>query len=142
MSYKKLLLAGIAFLTLATFSLVTQPAAALFDDAKGDACSGIQGTSSGGACTTGGTSLNDVISAGINILSVIVGLVAVVMIIVGGFKYITSNGDSGAMQSAKHTIIYAIIGLIVVAFAQFIVQFVLEKSTTKPPATPSTGATP
>jgi hypothetical protein len=55
--------------------------------------------------------------------------VAVIMIIVGGLKYITSGGDSNNVSSAKSTIIYAIIGLVVVALAQFIVQFVLNKVT-------------
>jgi len=57
----------------------------------------------------------------------VVGIVSVIMIIYGGFKYISSGGDSGNVQSAKNTIIYAVIGLVVVAMAQFIVQFVLNK---------------
>lgn len=63
----------------------------------------------------------------IDIFSVIVGIVAVIMIIWGGFKYITSGGDSSNITSAKNTIIYAIIGLVIVALAQFFVQFVLEQ---------------
>jgi len=63
----------------------------------------------------------------VNVFSVIVGVVAVIMIIIGGFRYITSGGDSNNISSAKNTIIYAIIGLIVVALAQFIVQFVLGR---------------
>jgi hypothetical protein len=65
----------------------------------------------------------------VNVFSVIVGVIAVVMIIYGGLRYITSGGDSGKITSAKNTIIYAIIGLIIVALAQFIVQFVLGKAT-------------
>ncbi len=78
---------------------------------------------------SGGTSrINDIITDAINIFSVIVGIIAVVMIIVGGFKYITSGGDSGNISSAKNTIIYAVIGLVIVALAQFLVQFVLDKA--------------
>jgi hypothetical protein len=73
--------------------------------------------------------LNSLITSIVNIFSVIVGIVAVIMIIIGGFKYITSGGDSGNVTGAKNTILYAIIGLIVVALAQFIVKFVLSKST-------------
>jgi hypothetical protein len=62
----------------------------------------------------------------INILSVIVGVVAVVMIIFGGFKYITSGGESGNVSGAKNTLVYAIVGLVIVALAQFIVHFVLN----------------
>ena len=54
---------------------------------------------------------------------------AVMMIIVGGFRYITSGGASDSVSSAKNTIIYAIVGLVVVALAQFIVQFVLNRVT-------------
>ena len=62
----------------------------------------------------------------VNIFSVIVGIIAVIMIIFGGFKYITSGGDSGNVSGAKNTLIYAIVGLIIVALAQFIVRFVLN----------------
>lgn len=71
--------------------------------------------------------LNDLIASIVNIFSVIVGVIAVIMIIFGGFKYITSGGDSGKISSAKTTIIYAIVGLIIVALAQVIVRFVLNK---------------
>jgi hypothetical protein len=77
----------------------------------------------------GATNINNIIKTAINVFSVIVGVVAVIMIIVGGFRYITSGGDTGNVSGAKNTIIYAIIGLVVVALAQFIVQFVLNKVT-------------
>jgi hypothetical protein len=75
------------------------------------------------------TSVNDLISDVINIFSLVVGVVAVIMIIVGGFRYITSGGDSNNVSAAKNTILYAIIGLVIVALAQFIVRFVLERVT-------------
>ena len=65
----------------------------------------------------------------INILSIVVGIVAVIMIIYGGFRYITSGGESGSVSSAKNTLIYAIVGLILVALAQVIVHWVLNTST-------------
>lgn len=74
--------------------------------------------------------LNSIIRTVVNIFSLIVGVVAVIMIIVGGLKYITSGGDSGNVTGAKNTILYAVVGLIVVALAQFIVRFVLAKATT------------
>lgn len=72
--------------------------------------------------------LTNIIKQIINIVSVVVGVVAVIMIVFGGFKYITSGGDSSNVSSAKNTIIYAIIGLVIVALAQFIVRFVLDRS--------------
>jgi hypothetical protein len=58
-----------------------------------------------------------------------VGIIAVIMIVYGGFRYITSGGDATKVTSARNTILYAIIGLIIVALAQFIVKFVLKKAT-------------
>lgn len=85
-----------------------------------------------GECDVSGgtTGINDLITKIVNIFSIIVGIVSVIMIIYGGFRYVTSGGDSSNVSNAKNTIIYAIIGLVVVALAQFIVQFVLDKVTT------------
>jgi cytochrome bd-type quinol oxidase subunit 2 len=99
----------------------------------GPLCSGVEfefntdGTDCG-SVDGSGDKLTGIIKTVINILSVIVGVVAVVMIIFGGLKYITSGGDSSNVSSAKNTIIYAIVGLVIVALAQFIVRFVLDKS--------------
>ncbi len=73
--------------------------------------------------------VNDLITTVINVFSLVVGVVSVIMIIVGGFKYITSGGDSGGVSSAKNTILFAIVGLIIVALAQVIVRFVLGQVT-------------
>jgi hypothetical protein len=73
--------------------------------------------------------VNSFITTIINIFSVVVGVVAVIMIIIGGFKYITSGGDSGNVSGAKNTILFAVVGLIIVALAQFLVRFVLTKVT-------------
>jgi cytochrome bd-type quinol oxidase subunit 2 len=77
--------------------------------------------------STGTNRIQTIVTQVVNIFSVIVGIVSVIMIIYGGFKYITSGGDSGNISAAKNTIVYALIGLVVVALAQFIVQFVLNK---------------
>lgn len=66
----------------------------------------------------------------VNLISAIIGIVAVIMIIIGGLRYVTSGGDSGKVSNAKNTIVYAIVGLIVVALAQVIVKFVISE--TKP----------
>lgn len=65
----------------------------------------------------------------IDVLSLIVGVVSVVMIIIGGLRYITSGGDAGNVTTAKNTILYAIVGLIVVLFSQAIVQFIIGRFT-------------
>lgn len=61
----------------------------------------------------------------VNVFSFIVGAVSVIMIIYGGFRYVTSGGESGAVGNAKNTLIYAIVGLVIVALAQLIVHYVL-----------------
>ena len=66
----------------------------------------------------------------INIFSIVVGSVSVIMIIIGGFRYIISGGDSTGVSGAKNTILYAIVGLVIVLFAQVIVRFVLTNTTT------------
>jgi hypothetical protein len=92
-------------------------------------------TGTGATCTAGNNAggtqkIQDIVTLVVNIFSIVVGIVAVIMIVVGGFKYITSGGDSGNITSAKNTIVYAVIGLVIVALAQFIVKFVLDKVTT------------
>lgn len=74
-----------------------------------------------------GDRLNHILTLVVNIFSLVVGVVAVIMIIVGGLRYITSGGESSNVSTAKNTIIYAIVGLVVVALAQFLVHFVLAK---------------
>jgi len=80
------------------------------------------------SCDTGGATeqVNKTVKLGINVFSWVVGVAAVIMIIIGGLKYITSSGDSNNITSAKNTILYAIIGLVIVALAQFIVKFTLN----------------
>jgi hypothetical protein len=73
--------------------------------------------------------INNLVHTIVNLLSAIVGIVAVIMIIVGGLRYITSGGNDTSVTSAKNTILYAIIGLIIVALAQLLVRFTLNKIT-------------
>lgn len=83
-----------------------------------------------GTCAGGESDITSVITTVVDILSLIVGAVSVIMIIIGGLRYITSGGDSGNVASAKNTIIYAIVGLVIVLFAQIIVNFVITETTT------------
>ena len=85
-----------------------------------------QSQNGAGCGTQTGQSFNDLLTKIVNIISASVGVVAVIMIIVGGFKYITSGGESSNVSGAKNTIIYAIIGLVIVALAQVIVRFVIN----------------
>lgn len=87
--------------------------------------------------------INSVITDSLNILTVVVGIIAVVMIVYGGFRYVTSGGDATRVASAKNTLMYAIIGLIIAVLAQVIVKFVLKQATTDVSSgTPSNSQTP
>lgn len=55
----------------------------------------------------------------------IAGIISVIMIFVGGMRMVFSNGESGAVASARTTIIYAVVGLVIALFAQALVSFVL-----------------
>lgn len=61
----------------------------------------------------------------LNAIVGILGLVAVVVIIIGGVTYMTSSGDASKVKKAKDTILYGIIGLIVAALAFAVVNFVI-----------------
>jgi Type IV secretion system pilin len=125
-------------LSIAPVALVSGAAVAASDaKIQNSTCAGanldatqISGTSS---CTTtnanAATDVNKIVGLVINIFSWVVGVVAVIAIIIGGFKYITSGGDAGGVTGAKNTILYAIVGLIIVALAQLIVKFVLGNVT-------------
>lgn len=61
-----------------------------------------------------------------NVLLFLIGAVSVIMLIIGGIRYTVSGGDSTAVTSAKNTILYAVIGIIVALLAYAIVNFVLD----------------
>lgn len=79
-------------------------------------------------CTGSNSQINKVVQTVLQLLSIAAGIIAVIMIIISGLKYITSQGDSNAISSAKNSLIYAIIGIVIVVFAQVLVQFVLQTS--------------
>ncbi len=62
----------------------------------------------------------------VNVLLFVLGAIAVIMIIIGGIRYTTSNGDSSAITGAKNTILYSVVGLVVAILAYAIVNFVVD----------------
>lgn len=99
----------------------------------------VQAESCGGAkqCITDGltasgtsttpNSFSSVLTTVTNILLFLMGAISVIMIIVGGIRYATSQGDQTQMQSAKNTILYAVIGVVVSIAAYAIVSFVVTQ---------------
>ncbi|HEU0266262.1 MAG TPA: TrbC/VirB2 family protein, partial [Candidatus Saccharimonadaceae bacterium] len=63
----------------------------------------------------------------INLLIYAVGIISVIMVVIGGLRYTLSGGDSSGLNSAKNTILYAIVGLVVAVMAYAIVNFVIGK---------------
>lgn len=126
---RALIASSLLILTLAL--PVNAFAASTSSGSSGEACKAIGAISpEGGTCKdSAGPSVNSLISTAINLLSLVAGVIAVIMLIVSGFKYITSQGDAGSITSAKNSLLYAIIGLVVVVFAQILVKFVLSKAT-------------
>ncbi len=79
-------------------------------------------------CTNGSSSgsIDDLFKNIVNVLLFVIGGVAVIMIVVGGLRYVLSNGESSAVTGAKNTILYAVVGLVIALFAYAIVNFVLK----------------
>lgn len=116
--------------TLGLIAPAAVPAVVSAQDIQDGLCQGANlQINTGGDCELEDGSeetVNAILTDIINIFSLVVGIVAVIMIIVGGLKYITSGGDSGNVSGAKNTILYAVVGLVIVALAQVIVRFVLS----------------
>jgi hypothetical protein len=62
-----------------------------------------------------------------DIIAVLTGIAAVIMIILGGLRYIFSSGDSNKVNTAKNQIIFAVIGIVVVLVSRSIVVFIINR---------------
>jgi hypothetical protein len=120
---------------LAGVLLVPVTVAAQFDP-FGQACdtppNQNTGTAQSAACQANGadnplTGSRGVISRVTSILSVVLGVISVIFIIWAGMKYITANGDSSSISSAKSTVIYALVGLVVALLARPLINMVLSR---------------
>ena len=96
-----------------------------------------QGPSGGAACAKPASGATDLFGPGgifvtiTNILLFIIGAIAVIMLIIGGVRYVISSGDQTAVTNAKNTILYAIIGIVVAFLAFAAVNFVTGQLTPK-----------
>jgi cytochrome bd-type quinol oxidase subunit 2 len=66
---------------------------------------------------TPGSTVEGQLTSILNVVYLVAGLVAIIVIAVAGIKYSSSRGDSGKVEEAKKTILYAVIGLGVAVFA-------------------------
>jgi ABC-type Fe3+ transport system permease subunit len=97
---------------------------------------GVNNAAGGESAKPANQTAEDLVVQVINILSLVGGALAVIMLIYGGLRYVISAGSPEATKSARNTIIYALVGLVIIAAAQVVVQFVLVKANnaTAPPA--------
>ncbi len=72
------------------------------------------------------TELPQLILQVVNWFLMIVGVLALVFLIYGGFLYITSHGDENQVEQAKKVILFAVIGIVVIGIAASIVNFVID----------------
>lgn len=76
---------------------------------------------------SGGSKAGSLVKNVINLLLFVLGIIAVIMIVVGGIRYTTSDGDPGKTKSARDTILYSVVGLVVAMLAYAIVNFVVAQ---------------
>jgi hypothetical protein len=74
----------------------------------------------------GNVSLIDAIGAIANFFLVLIAVIALIILVLAGVRYITAQGEDDQVEQAKHTILYAGVGLIVIGLSAAIVNFVLE----------------
>lgn len=65
---------------------------------------------------------------GLNIVYTVAGIIAALMIVIGGFKFVTANSDPGKISSARQTLVYALIGMGVVLFAAALTSLILSQA--------------
>lgn len=97
----------------------------LLADATSTIQNGLNAACSGNACNTN-TDLQKTFGLIADTLIFIVGAVSVIMMILGGLRYVISNGDSKNITAAKDTILYAVIGLVVALASYAVVHFVIQ----------------
>jgi hypothetical protein len=115
---------GIAAAFIALIAITTPVFAAT--NPKQTLCEGSGGIWDGAACDNdvGQPSVVQTFQNISGILLFVIGAIAVIMVIIGGIKYVTSNGEQAQVTSAKNTIMYAIIGIVVAFLAYAIVNFI------------------
>jgi hypothetical protein len=70
---------------------------------------------------------NGIILKVVQLILIGAGVISVLMIMLGGWAYVTSQGDPQKLKGAKDTILYAIIGLVIAGSAQAIISFVFKR---------------
>ncbi len=103
------------------------PAHAAFEKGLSDGASSAQGKDQQGdaASLFGEGGQGGIFRTITNVMLFLIGAISVIMLIIGGIRYVVSGGDSTAVQNAKNTILYAIVGVVVAILAYAVVNFVI-----------------
>ena len=84
------------------------------------------GVNKAGGSASKTTDAGEIIQTIVRVLLFLIGAVSVIMIIIGGIRYTTSNGDASQAKAAKDTILYSVVGLIIAIMAYAIVRWVVS----------------
>lgn len=118
---KKMLVAlGFIFGIVAMGSIA--PLSSVYADSKYAVCAG-----AGVDCDKADTTISDNVKSALRVFQIIIGVLAIFYMVYAGMKFITSSGSSDGVKTAKNTILYASIGLIIVILSEGIIQFVLRR---------------
>jgi len=122
MKFKTLILA----LTVSIFNIfqpfmMQQTAFAVTTNSKDAVCEAV-------GCSEAETNrVTSTIQNAIRVFQIIAGVVAIFMMIIAGLRFITSSGSSDGVKSARNTILYAAIGIVIVIISEAIIRFVLSR---------------
>ncbi len=120
----------LAVITLLSFIVLSPTVLAV--DVTADACATIPDSA---VCKDAAQGQTDnplfgedgVLTSAVSILSLVLGVIAVIVLIVAGIRFATSQGNAQSVGSVRNTVIYACVGIVVAALAQALVQLVLGK---------------
>jgi multisubunit Na+/H+ antiporter MnhB subunit len=114
----------LAFAIVTGVGVMALPASSAMAVNVFDQCAG---NSTAAVCKSQKDNATPMVTIIINLLLTALGIIAVIMIIIGGIRYTTSQGDSAGLTNAKNTIVYAVVGLVVAILSYAIVNFVVDR---------------
>lgn len=120
------------FASLFTLAVVAIPAPAYAWSPFGDACT--NGGTGSTVCSTEGGNTNNTIAGSdglimkvVNVVALVGGIAAVIIIIISGLRFVTSGGSSDGVAGARRALTYSVIGIVIIILARTLVAFILGK---------------
>jgi len=122
---QRIYIASFALMLVTLLNVIVSPTLFAFSLTMSDGANAARGTDQA-ATLFGSAGIFTTIS---NVMLFVVGAISVIMIVIGGLRYVISGGNSGNVTAAKNTILYAIVGLIISIMAYAIINFVISSFT-------------